>query len=443
MPNVIVTLHVKNTADNSPVVGARVFIDGSANFDPNQFTVATNSAGTATFQFVSNLGTKLMQLTADGFQDTTQVILTDVLVQSLNLTMTPNAPSSQVLNLQFIPQVPGIVWSITGPTPANGVSIDNGSSTSLTPVLFGSYTLTATLTGFQSLNVLLIVNGQTDPYTFGFTKNDDPNTQQQQGNTNGDSSQPTSQPASIVSQVSTEPPAQSEFIYPNSDYDKYFTTIAARIYIGNLFIDELNSIQYAMQDNAVPVYGYASRFVDAYGQGRSLVQGQLAINFVTEGYLFTVMQEYKRYLANTQTQDSLIDSPKIDLVAQTLGLMATRDSLLQQANNNPNDTTSEIRAGQIQAQISAKLNAMSSDQVALLNNQRERQLKTFNDVIGFDNAVYQDVLFDIRIELGNEVTGVRRVRYLEKCKLISNEQIMDQSGQVILDSYGFLCRRLR
>jgi len=72
----------------------------------------------------------------------------------------------------------------------------------------------------------------------------------------------------------------------------------AQLYIGNLFIDELNSLQFTYQGNRFPMFGYCSRSADAFGTGRLLVQGQLAINFVTEGYLYTVLKEFSKI--NTQ-----------------------------------------------------------------------------------------------------------------------------------------------
>jgi hypothetical protein len=450
MPFVPVTLKVTNSSDNTPIAGARVFIDGAVNFDPNQFVVVTDAGGNASFQVPSNLSNRQLQITADNFQSNSQVISTTSLnPQSIQVKLDPVQAQSAIVKFEFVPEVAGILWVLNPSAVANGVSNDGGTSQTDNPIPFGNYTVDADLAGYQHLSVPIVVNGQIDPYVLGLVANANSDTVQK-GNTS-DSLASTNQSASKLSQVTTEPPALSEYIYPNTDYDKYFTITGARIYIGNLFIDECNTVQYGVQDNAVPVFGYASRFYDALGQGRSMVQGQLTLNFVTEGYLYTVLQEYKRYLASTQGNGFPINSPRVDSVAQVLGLMATRDNLLQQSKNNPNTAEvaaitgvdPEIRAGQIQSQISAAMNSMTPDQVESLSNQRTRQLKGFSDVIAFDNAVYQDVLFDIRVELGNESSGVKRVRYLEKCKLISNEQVIASDGQTILDSYGFIARRLR
>src|SRR5208337_853391 len=438
-----VVLTVIDGTTNDPVDDAQVFINGSANFDPSQYTVVTDSTGSATFQVPLNPVQVQMQIKAVGYQPLSQLLsVSTTVAQSVQITLTPTTPAKTNIELWFIPAVPGIAWGLSGPASDSGVTDNTGTSTTLNPIPLGTYTLVATLAGYAPYSQPFVATNQTDAYTITLVQLSDPNNGQQTGNAT-DSSQSTSQPSSIVSSTSTVPPAPAEYTYPNSEYDKYFTVTGARMYIGNIFIDELNSIQYALQDNAVPIYGYASRYIDAYAQGRSLVQGQFTINFVTEGYLYTVMQEYQRFLQNTQNTQALVNSPAQQTIITILGKMAARDSLLQQANNNLNDTGSAKQAANLQIQINALRAGLTPEQMQTLATNITQQNTSFSDVIGFDNAVYQDVLFDIRIELGNEVTGVKRVRYLEKCKLISNEQVMAQDGQTILDSYGFIARRLR
>lgn len=445
----LVTIHTTNASTNAPIIGARIFVDGSASVD-GASPVVTGSDGSGQVNLV-NSGVRTIQVTATGFdsQQFTVTVTNASQAAQQNLQLALTAGGSAPFNLQFIPRVAGITWSIGSPpiVVTNGVSIADGSSGSPVAATFDTYTLIANLNGYQTLTTPLILNGQTTPYTFTLIANSDPNSAQQ-GNTNGNSANGTT--AATTSASISNPPDQAEFIYPNTDYDKYFTIVGARMYIGNLFIDELSSVQYALQDNAIPVYGYASRFADAYGQGRSLVQGQLTLNFVTEGYLFTVLQQYQQLLGQGANQFP-IGSPQADVVAQVLALMATRDKLNQLANNSPNtDSQAAVngnsptqQAALLQTQITQLTAGMSSDQVAKLSSLRTQQLKTFSDPVGFDNAIYQDILFDIRLEFGNEVTGVKRLRYLEKCKLISNEQVIAPDGQTIMDSYGFIARRLR
>jgi hypothetical protein len=59
----------------------------------------------------------------------------------------------------------------------------------------------------------------------------------------------------------------------------------------------------------------------------------------------------------------------------------------------------------------------------------------------YPNAVYQNIPFDIVINF--EGAGRTVTRRIESCSLISNETVLDHNGSPILDSYGFIGRRLR
>lgn len=441
-----VSVHITNASNNTPVVGAKIFIDGTIVTKQNQAILQTDSNGNASLLVTPNAGVRVLQVTATNFQQVGQSFNTVPFPPaSIQIAMTPVVLASSIINFQFIPSVAGITWQLIQNTVLvdNGVSTGNGLAISAVPIPVGTYTIQATLDGCQPLNQSFNITGQTSPYTFTLIKLNNPNNIQQ-GNTNGDSSALTTTPASILSRASFNQPVSNEYRYPSTDYDKYFTITGVCIYIGHLFIDEVNTIQYAVQDNAIPIYGYSSRYVDAFGQGRSLVQGQLTLNFVTEGYLYTVLQEYKRLLSlSTQTVGDLLGQD----VTQVLDMMTSRDTYLQQAKHLDSSDFSVSNpatlARQLSAQITAKMSAMTPAQTTSLSTQLQQRRNVVHDVVSFDNAVYQDVLFDIRIEMGNEATGIKRIRYIEKCKLISNEQVIAPDGQAILDSYGFIGRRLR
>jgi hypothetical protein len=234
-----------------------------------------------------------------------------------------------------------------------------------------------------------------------------------------------------------EPP---EFIAPNTGQGTYFTMTQARMYIGTLFIDELNALQFALQDNKIPIFGYASRFYDTVAQGRSLVQGQFTINFISEGYLFSVLKEYT----------TVIDTDSDPTASTTIQQQQARLLTLTNKLSNPNGADPSWTPDQIAAakkEINTLAAALGPDALALaqggISANTRKQIDSILGLPGGDypNAVYQDVGFDIVIQY----SGAGRVitRRLEDCHLISNESIMDHSGTPILDSYGFISRRLR
>jgi hypothetical protein len=60
---------------------------------------------------------------------------------------------------------------------------------------------------------------------------------------------------------------------------------------------------------------------------------------------------------------------------------------------------------------------------------------------GYSNALYQDIAFDLVIQLEGAGRTVKRV--LENCQLIANDQVIDTSGNTLSDGYSFIARRLR
>lgn len=210
-----------------------------------------------------------------------------------------------------------------------------------------------------------------------------------------------------------------EWIYPNTDDGKYFTATQAQIYIGNLFIDEAVNLQFAFQGNRIPIYGYSSEEADAFARGKCLVQGQLAINFVTEGYLYTALSEY----ANLFNQKvAPVDQ---NLTTQTATQIA---ALIQQTYKATDQSQLDAINAQIQ-QLAAQggPEVISAAKSALI----QPPVK---------NAIRLKTPFDIHCTLTGGGRTVERI--IRNAMLISNEQIFDQSGQTLLDCYGFVARNV-
>jgi hypothetical protein len=66
------------------------------------------------------------------------------------------------------------------------------------------------------------------------------------------------------------------------------------MYIGDVWVDEVTSLGYNTYQTKRPIYGYASELFDGVARGTFLVQGQFTINFKEAGYLFLVLERYKK-----------------------------------------------------------------------------------------------------------------------------------------------------
>lgn len=87
--------------------------------------------------------------------------------------------------------------------------------------------------------------------------------------------------------------AKNPFVSPGRDnyqtypYD-YFTGTDCKIFFGDIWVDDIVTIQYNVSQNKAPLYGYASQTYDAIAKGQVLVQGTLTIAFKEVGYLNTI-----------------------------------------------------------------------------------------------------------------------------------------------------------
>lgn len=233
-----------------------------------------------------------------------------------------------------------------------------------------------------------------------------------------------------------------ECIPPNNGQGTYFTMTQARVYIGDIFIDELNYCQFILQNNKIPIYGYASRDFDNIAQGKSLVQGQFGINFISEGYLFTALKEYNDLSGSGNVVDATTDT--------TTQNQATLLSLVNKMQNPDPSwtpamfTTAKAQINQLVIDLGPQGPQAIQSAKAGIDSAIKKQSDSILGLPGGDynvNATYNDIEFDIVIQY----TGAGRTitRRIERCHLISNESIMDHSGTPIIDSYGFIARRLR
>jgi len=87
----------------------------------------------------------------------------------------------------------------------------------------------------------------------------------------------------------------------------WFSGSQVAAFIGDVFVDEITAINFVVQQNRRPIYGYADQYYRAMSKGQVLVQGQFAINFKEAGYMWLILNEYKKKIKGGQ--DKLSDNP--------------------------------------------------------------------------------------------------------------------------------------
>lgn len=77
----------------------------------------------------------------------------------------------------------------------------------------------------------------------------------------------------------------------------YYTGAQVALYIGDILVDEVTSMQFSVSQSKRPLYGYADTLFRQVAKGQVIVQGQFTINFKEAGYLWLVLQNYRAKIA--------------------------------------------------------------------------------------------------------------------------------------------------
>ena len=82
-------------------------------------------------------------------------------------------------------------------------------------------------------------------------------------------------------------------------YD-YFCGTNARVFFGDIWVDDIVTIQYSVRQDKEPIYGYASQNFDAIARGVVIVQGSFTIAFKEMGYLNVVQNTLEAQLSRSK-----------------------------------------------------------------------------------------------------------------------------------------------
>ena len=80
---------------------------------------------------------------------------------------------------------------------------------------------------------------------------------------------------------------QTEYQYFPEDY---FSGADVTLYFGDIFVDDITGLEFALQERVLPVYGYNSYTYDSVARGQRLVQGSFTIAFREAGYIYRILE---------------------------------------------------------------------------------------------------------------------------------------------------------
>jgi hypothetical protein len=415
---------VSDASTHSPISGASVFVY----FQDGTPFLNLSSANDGIVQINTTSVIISLQVTAPGYQlyknslivGTVELQPDTAAVAGLVITVEPTTDQTNPDN-----QAPtkGATAAISN---SQGVAIesvtigDDGGATCAEDYVPGQYSISISAANFETLQATFTVAAGDTSKTFTLVQTDPGSSVEAQAAATPSNS-PAVQTPSVLTSDDIDP---YEFIYPNSVDGKYFQAAQARMYIGSLFVDELAFCQFQLMMNRIPVYGYRSQKFDAMGTGRSLVQGQLGVNFVSEGYMYVLLQEFNRQIASKLSTTCPVDAATAAEVNQLVKARAAA----------PDTSAINDRLKQI-----ACISKPAGDYVKSALNNNRKQLTGYN-TIQYQNACYLDIPFTIDVELEGADRTVKRT--LLKCFLGGNDFSFSHDGKTLLDTYSFIARDL-
>lgn len=72
----------------------------------------------------------------------------------------------------------------------------------------------------------------------------------------------------------------------------YYSGSQIAVYIGDIWLDDVEAIQFSVSQSKQPVYGYGSQYFHTIAAGQVIVQGAFSIPFKESDYLLLTLQNY-------------------------------------------------------------------------------------------------------------------------------------------------------
>jgi hypothetical protein len=122
----------------------------------------------------------------------------------------------------------------------------------------------------------------------------------------------------------------------------YWSGLDARVYANDVFLDEVLSLEYNLQEAVAPLFNYASYTYETLMHGARRVQGSFTINFKRDGYLFELLETLA---GNPEKEIRNFDETEIYRVARTgEATVETFLALAARGNNVVRDDQGRVKA---------------------------------------------------------------------------------------------------
>jgi len=196
--------------------------------------------------------------------------------------------------------------------------------------------------------------------------------------------------------------------------DTFFSGAQASVFIGDVWVDDITSVNYEFRDSKQPVYGYGSEYFDLVAYGTKLVSGNFTVNFREPNYIWLILQREKE-LRKKNLQDESVDNLEDAISGNTRIGDKRKNYNLFFNTNNPDDVKKAFK----QSLIDGK--KVKKESINKMNH------LGFNMVLGYGTELNQDTI-------GQRIIDAH---------IVGQSKVIMQDGRPIEERYQFFARDLR
>lgn len=220
----------------------------------------------------------------------------------------------------------------------------------------------------------------------------------------------------------------------NKIISTYYSGTDVRVYFGDVWVDEIVEVNFSLQEQVAPIYGYGSYTYDAAARGNRIVVGEFIVNFKEVGYLQMILDGLSSDMNNKNEWFSL-EEFKSDVIVSGKNV--------GKHYNLPPETVIEnfnSLAEQLEDSIWGKSNDLSA-----FTNERTKDSYFYGSRTKY-NGLLKRHGFNVLITYGGACQdgrysdSFRTVQSIVGVQLTGLSQRVDPSGNPIQEVYSFIAK---
>lgn len=236
---------------------------------------------------------------------------------------------------------------------------------------------------------------------------------------------------------------------------EYFSGANVKVYFGDVWVDQIHSIHFSMQEQVTPIYGFNSYKFDKIARGTRLVSGMFSLNFTESGYLQTILErvsssidEGKGLSLNDSQGDVLSVDTKKQSSQQTIqNLLSmeggdTYESYIDSLKDSFWGTNQISKNTVVSGSISKEHDSFYFPNAEGVDTENPLKEHGFNILIDYSPDANKRDFEDCIRNADKDGSLYQTYRSIIGVHITGESQEMSANGQVLTQNYSFIARDL-